>query len=716
MAASEKPFVQGKSTFPARLHVLKIFSKIFTKSDRYKSTIDQELLALVSTIAFCSRHYDISALPNVVLVTDNKALAYLANAKDLQMDQYRPRVQRLLARLRSYRYKCAIHIKSEKNVIPDVLSRSLLDTPNAKLDLGELLFEGEDDNDMQHFQTLAAIQQYVENDPGVVSQQQQVTESEVIQTNGLINLDTIRSEQGKDKHCSAFIKALTNSELPRERNLERHVLKNSHAYQVTEGILYKWTLWMASHVLVIPRSLIHSVIQGTHVSLAHSATLPCLKSIRSHFFWNNMAKDVQKQLRACTVCLKVNKSTYHRTYKQESWKPTPVIGERIFIDFFFPKQASKHYKQVLLLVDAATHYCVLVPCNNMTSQTVLSALLSRWISVFSYPKVLVHDSQTSLGSTVLKEVAGILSIKLVEVPRRQQQMNLAETFVRLAKQKLDCLAQDFPNADSAQLVTAVQLGLNCAWKKGFNTSSYQLMFKTVPNLALSKLFPQEIKALSQEEHAQTVQQSLSHNIVVMQEVYEGYKNYLESQQQQLTKRDREKFKVNDLVLAYNGTHFVGPFVVQEVVREDHYRLSDSRTNRTLPHLVHIAELKPYVTQIVPNDEELPASGDLPAIFEPADILTELAFRQKLAGLRNVRISTEVSADTAVPASRPPGRPPKPQAAQTARGAAPPATATPSYNLRRPAPNPLPPTLRPQPQHLRSGPRRHHNESQRQHLQ
>ena len=135
------------------------------------------------------------------------------------------------------------------------------------------------------------------------------------------------------------------------------------------------------YVDVVPFKIRGKMMDYAHhnFQLHHNSRQATLEFLQRHFWWGTMARDVRKWCKGCLVCQFTKGSIRHRAPLAIRTRPKP--RDHVFADFLGPVYGRYH---ILVLVDYATGYAMLIPTNGSDAVTVIEAILRHWIPIFGW--------------------------------------------------------------------------------------------------------------------------------------------------------------------------------------------------------------------------------------------------------------------------------------------------------------------------------------------
>ena len=185
----------------------------------------------------------------------------------------------------------------------------------------------------------------------------------------------------------------------------------------SNGILYR--IWESEdgtevrHQILLPHKYRARLFQYIHkdIEAAHMGRRKTLNKLKRKFHWHRAGEDIKWWIRNCVTCQKRKRPG--KTPKAPlqiylSGEP----NERIAMDIVGPFVESERGNVcILVIVDHFTKYAKAVALPDMTSASILDAIMNGWVSIFGAPTLLHSDRGTNMESHQIHEFCRLLSIK-----------------------------------------------------------------------------------------------------------------------------------------------------------------------------------------------------------------------------------------------------------------------------------------------------------------
>ena len=283
----------------------------------------------------------------VVFHTDHEPLKHIRNLKDP-----RGKITRWLLELEGRDYTVQ-YIKGKLNTTADYLSRI------ATVDKGE---------DEKFDEDLHVYALFIDNSAEVLS------------------IDRIAEEQKKDSVLKKTIEEIKEHGKVITGPLRRYDCKLSE-----EGVLLK------GQRVVVPTTMTAKVIQEYHCQ-HHYGCENTLLLLKTRFYWNNMATDVEKFVQGCRTCAQCKHAAVPKA-KMTTDKDAPAIMERIAIDIATMPRTKRDNKYILAIVDCCSGFIAAAVMANQKAESIERALWKQWLAYFSLPEELMSDQGKNVDGT-----------------------------------------------------------------------------------------------------------------------------------------------------------------------------------------------------------------------------------------------------------------------------------------------------------------------------
>ena len=224
------------------------------------------------------------------------------------------------------------------------------------------------------------------------------------------SLTEIAEEQQKDPEVQEVCRWLSDKQKRGNKpSICGHKLEN---FKLSQGILYysDYKFGIPGNEFVdkifIPDSLTDKLMTTyhDHVTAGHRGTDITLKNIRKNFTASRLSEKAENHQRKCHKC-QVHKRDRNKPATIFEYPVAPKPFHTVHMDILggFPKtKANKVY--IIVYVDRFTRFTIVDSLPDRKAETVADSFITKVITPFTTPKVLISDNALEFTSTVIKEV------------------------------------------------------------------------------------------------------------------------------------------------------------------------------------------------------------------------------------------------------------------------------------------------------------------------
>ena len=231
-----------------------------------------------------------------------------------------------------------------------------------------------------------------------------------------LRFPTIIAEQKKDPKLLKLLKTNSNYHL------------KTFKYSSKDHILI-----CCNNKIVLPPSLQMRAVQWYHTQLCHPGETHTEQTIRQHYHWPNLRKDVHKVCHTCPTC-----QTCKKTYTKYGLLPPKEAEtdpwEYLCVDLIGPYTIStkpkkkKKDKDLVLwcvtMIDPATSWFEIAPIpDNKTSMEIANIVETTWLTRYPWPSRLIYDRGTEFLGDFAKMIETDYGIKRKSITTRNPQAN-----------------------------------------------------------------------------------------------------------------------------------------------------------------------------------------------------------------------------------------------------------------------------------------------------
>ena len=163
----------------------------------------------------------------------------------------------------------------------------------------------------------------------------------------------------------------------------------------------------------------HNVLQH-HFSLQYT-----YRNLAKTFWWSSLYRDVTKFCKQCVSCQFVKGGPRKRAPLNQRQRPLP--RQHLFADILGPIY-QRYY--ILVLVDYATGYSMLIPMEGCDSLSIAQAIIDYWIRIFGCFEKLETDWGSGFTNKLLESLSKLLGYEhQIAEPRNHRSIGKVERVI-----------------------------------------------------------------------------------------------------------------------------------------------------------------------------------------------------------------------------------------------------------------------------------------------
>ena len=527
-----------------REHVICYISRTLSRTERLYSATERELLSVIWSVEKLRCYLDCTKFK---VITDHYSLKWLHNIKDPQ-----GRLGRWCLRLQQFNFD-VIHRKGKEHVVPDALSRAVIDNPS------------------------------------LIGSDLEICE---------IQLNNIR-----DKWYLKLMSQVNKNPL------------SFPSWRVSDGKLYKKILLDYPELrcdddfwkLVVPKENRREVISSWHSTTigGHLGVHKTYFKVARLYYWPRMKADIARFVKGCQICQQV---------KPEQKLPGGLMGDTIVpsrcwqvisMDLFGPLPRSKSGNMhIFVVTDTFSKFNLFFPIKKANSKTIIKLLEERVFYCFGIPQLIRCDNGSQFKSVDFSNLKLKYGLRILYNPHYHPSPNLTERVNRIMKTMISSFVTennqrdwdiDLPilacatNTSKHSVTGQTPYFINFGVEMKLHGSEYEDKFHDSNNRPLDS----ELKAKTLVRLRELVSKNMEKAHQIAKKQYD-----LRRRQVDFTIGDlvwKKKFTLSDAGNYYTaklGGKFEGPFKISKKCGYCTYEL-ETLENKPLKGRWHTQDLKPF---------------------------------------------------------------------------------------------------------------------------
>jgi hypothetical protein len=583
------------------------FSRLTKETESKYAIYDLEIMAAIESMQYFN---DLLIGHFFVLVTDNRAVSFIRNKKDLN-----GRLSRAALYMQEYDFSIEFR-PSSKNKFADFLSRypkdhELVDDKTVKL--SEVMeFESKlnavyllSDNNLQlmhengsHERSSPNTVHLYDSNPKPKDDNLTVSYLQMHENN---NLKHIIIEQLKDSECKAIIDLLNNISDIKNTNIKKLL----GSYLIKNGVLCKFVVRPDGvyYLICIPKSMRYEILYQYHDlnTSAHLGIKRTLNKIKDRFYWPNINLFVENYIKTCTLC---------QLRKKPKQKPAglmmPIrvgnVFEQVAIDHLSSLPKSNGCEYIIVLTDTFSKFAICKPVAKSNAKTVAKFLFEDLICAYCRtPERILSDCNLAFLGKVVTHLNVLMGIKQVKTSGYRPNVNsITERYNHTIAECLSLFVNE-KQTNWTKYVKPICFAYNATVQASSNYSPTEILFgrkAILPpdiNLQINKIkgTPNEY-ALNLAKYLDEVKVKVLENLE---------KSHIKDKIRYDSKHRDVVYHKGDKVLFYNPAivegkqnkllkRYSGPHVIIRQCSPLLYEL-DFKPTPLKPNIVNVSRLKPF---------------------------------------------------------------------------------------------------------------------------
>src|SRR5260221_5392681 len=201
------------------------------------------------------------------------------------------------------------------------------------------------------------------------------------------------------------------------------------------------------------------------------------------YYWPGMVSEVKRQVEKCQICQECKKSYQQRIgYMVGKELPNQRIA-KWSMDLMGDYHRTNHgNKYILVMVELATRFCVIVPLKDKKGTHVANAIREHLIGVFGPPETILSDNGSEFKNSTVAELLESYGTRQQFISRHHPQANVTERRNRDIKSQLRVIRKE-RGCQWDDYLPLITLRLNMLQNRSLGCTPYFLMFGTEGHMA-----------------------------------------------------------------------------------------------------------------------------------------------------------------------------------------------------------------------------------------
>ena len=347
------------------------------------------------------------------------------------------------------------------------------------------------------------------------------------------------------------------------------------------------TLLCKDKRIVVPKSLQQRLARWYHVNLMHPGITRTQLSVKQHFYWKNMDKDIEKICRTCVTCQRNKRTTKkwgHLPPKIAEYHPWDTVCVDTIGPYTIKRKGMKPLVlQCLTAIDPATGWIEIFEIKSKRADLLINIFEMEWLCRYPWPQTMSLDQGTEFMKEFVQTIKGDYGIKMHPITKRNPQANsMVERCHQTIGNIIRTFTEDFGELDEDEpwkgIIAAAKFACHATIHTTLNASPSQLVFGR--DAILNTRFEANWETIRQRKQARI-----------------DYNNKREN-----AKRIAHTYRVNDKVMLrdkapdevdnkFGSPEWEGPYHIVEINKQQGtVRLR----NGSIIQKYNLRKIKPYV--------------------------------------------------------------------------------------------------------------------------
>ena len=208
-------------------------------------------------------------------------------------------------------------------------------------------------------------------------------------------------------------------------------------------------------------------------------------SIKQHFYWKNMDKDIEQMCRKCPTCQRNKKSTQkwgHLPPKTAEYHPWEMVCVDTIGPYTIHRKGMKDLTLMCLTaIDPATGWLEIFEIDTKRADMLINLFETEWLCRYPWPQIMTLDQGTEFMKEFAQTIKDDYGIKMRPTTKRNPQANsMIECSHQTIGNIIRTFTDDFGELDEQRpwygIIAAAKFACHATVHTTLNASPTQLVF------------------------------------------------------------------------------------------------------------------------------------------------------------------------------------------------------------------------------------------------
>jgi len=245
------------------------------------------------------------------------------------------------------------------------------------------------------------------------------------------------------------------------------------------------TLICKNNRIVVPKKLQQRIARWYHTNLMHPGITRTQLSIKQHFYWKNMDKQIEDICRKCVTCQRNKRTTKkwgHVPPKVAEYHPWDLVCVDTIGPYTIHRKGMKPLTlQCLTAIDPATGWLEIFEIESKRADLLINIFEMEWLCRYPWPQAMSLDQGTEFMKEFATTIKGDYGIKLRPITKRNPQANsMVERCHQTIGNIIRTFTEDYGELDGdkpwAGIIAAAKFACHATVHTTLNASPCQLVY------------------------------------------------------------------------------------------------------------------------------------------------------------------------------------------------------------------------------------------------